>query len=245
MKTLLVLVLLTPVATFAAGAPADVEAELRRLTQENLDAIAPGHVEVWRKNLHDQITHVDENNIVRNKTELLAELQPLPKGLVGKLEIAKFQATLEGNVAVATHEDLEHLEYHGQLLVSRWRSTDTWLKTADGWKLIAEQTLAVLEDPPAITLPAEQACSYAGVYRLTSEITETLRCANGRLFGIRTGRPEVAYEAEIADVFFAKGKPRTRRIFTRDEHGAITGFVDRREGIDVRWMKEKTAKTSQ
>lgn len=241
MKALLAWVLLfLPFTAFAAGAPASVEAELHRLTQENLDAIAPGRVEVWRRNLHDQVTHVDENGVVRNKTELLAEFNPLPKGLVGRLQIAKFQVTLEGNVAVATHEDLEHLKYHGQMIVSRWRSTDTWVKTAGGWKLIAEQTMAILEDPPAVKLTTEQLCSYAGTYRLTSGITETLRCVDGKLMGQRTGRPEAAYEAEIADVFFARGRPRTRRIFVRDERGSITGFVDRREGIDVRWTKANT-----
>lgn len=239
MKALLIsafLFLLT-VTTFAADAHAPIEAELRRLTQENLDAIAPGRKEVWQRNLHEKVTHVDENGVVRNKTELLAEFSPLPKGLVGRLQVVKFQVMPEGNVAVATHEDLEHLDYHGQLIVSRWRSTDTWVKTAGGWKLIAEQTMALLEDPPAVTLPKEQLCGYAGIYRLTAELTETLRCADGKLMGQRTGRSEVAYEAEIADVLFARGKPRTRRIFVRDEQGAITGFVDRREGIDVRWTK--------
>lgn len=216
---------------------ADVEAELRRLTQENLDAIAPGHVEVWRRNLHDKVTHVDENGVVRNKTELLAEFSPLPKGLIGRLQVDKFKVTLDGNVAVATHEDLEHLEYHGQMLVSRWRSTDTWVKTAAGWKLIAEQTLAILENPPAIQLTAQQLCAYAGVYQLTPEITDTIQCTEGRLTGTRTGRPEVIYQPEVVDVFFAPGRPRTRRIFVRDDKGAITGFVDRREGIDLRWRK--------
>lgn len=220
-----------------APMPADVEAELRRLTQENLDAIAPGHVEVWRRNLHDKVTHVDENGIVRNKSELLAEFSPLPKGLIGRLQVDKFKATLEGNVAVATHEDLEHLEYHGQMLVSRWRSTDTWLKTSTGWKLIGEQTLAILEDPPAIQLTTDQLCAYAGTYQLTPEITDTMKCTDGRLTGKRTGRPEVTYQPEVADVFFAPGRPRTRRIFLRDGKGTLTGFVDRREGIDVRWTK--------
>lgn len=220
-----------------APAPADVEAELRRLTQENLDAIAPGHVEVWRRNLHDKVTHVDENGVVRDKTELLGEFSPLPKGLIGRLKVDKFKVTLDGNVAVATHEDLEHLEYHGQMLVSRWRSTDTWVKTAAGWKLIAEQTLAILENPPAIQLTAQQLCAYAGVYQLTPEITDTIQCTEGRLTGTRTGRPEVTYQPEVMDVFFAPGRPRTRRIFVRDDKGAITGFVDRREGIDVRWRK--------
>jgi ketosteroid isomerase-like protein len=114
-----------------AAAPADVEAELRRLTQENLDSIAPGQVEVWRRNLHDKVT------------------------------------------------------------------------------------------------------------QLTPEITDTIQCTDGRLTGARTGRPAVTYQPEVADVFFAPGKPRTRRIFLRDEKGAVTGFVDRREGIDVRWVKVK------
>jgi Domain of unknown function (DUF4440) len=234
-----IVALLTSLSASAAPArvEASIEAELRRLTQENLDAIAPGKVEVWRRNLHDKMTHVDENGVVRTKTELLAEFSPLPKGLVGRLQIDKFQVTLDGDVAVATHEDLEHLEYHGQMLVSRWRSTDTWVKTPAGWKLLAEQTLAVLEDPPAIQLTAQQLCAYAGTYQLTPEITDTIKCSDGRLTGTRTGRPEVTYQPEVLDVFFAAGKPRTRRIFLRDDTGTITGFVDRREGIDVRWTK--------
>ncbi len=236
-KALLVSLFLLPLAASAAVAPTRVNAELRRLTQENLDAIAPGHVEVWRRNLHEKMTHVDENGVVRNKAELLAELNPLPKGLIGRLQIDKFQVTLEGNVAIATHEDLEHLEYHAQMLVTRWRSTDTWVKTSAGWRLIAEQTMALNVDPPAIALTSEQLCSYASTYRLTAEITETIRCSEGKLLGTRTGRPEVAYQAEVPDMFFAPGKPRTRRIFIRDATGAITGFVDRREGIDVRWTK--------
>lgn len=41
--------------------PASTEAELRRLIQANLDAIAPGQVEVWRRNTHERLIHVDEN----------------------------------------------------------------------------------------------------------------------------------------------------------------------------------------
>jgi hypothetical protein len=31
--------------------------------------------------------------------------------------------------------------------------------------------------------------------------------------------------------------PRTRLIFLRDGKGAVTAFVDRREGLDIRWTK--------
>jgi Domain of unknown function (DUF4440) len=214
-----------------------VEAELRRQTQELLDAIAPGKVEVWRKYLHPKMLHVDENDTVRGKEELLKELTPLPAGLVGSIEIASFKIELHDNVAVATHEDQEHLDYHGQKLASRFRATDTWLKTREGWRLIATQVLPVLKDPPAASLSEEQLCAYNGVFELTPDVTETIRCKDGGLAAVRTGRPEAMYKAEIADVFFVPGRPRTRRIFQRDKTGAVTGFADRREGEDIAWRK--------
>jgi hypothetical protein len=221
----------------AASAPQAVVDELRRLTQENLDAIAPGNVDVWRRNLHADVVHVDENGTVRGKEELLKELQPLPAGLVGSLRVDQFQATRVGDTAVATHEDLETLDYYGQKIVSRWRTTETWLRSAEGWKLIGSQTLALLADPPAAALPKAALCAYAGRYALTSEITTTLACSDDGLVSTRSGRPPQTYRAEIADVFFLPGQPRTRRIFERDGQGRIVSFVDRREGHDIRWKK--------
>jgi hypothetical protein len=42
-------------------------------------------------------------------------------------------------------------------------------------------------------------------------------------------------KAEAPDVFFVPGQPRVRKIFLRDASGHVTGFVDRREGRDVKW----------
>lgn len=221
----------------AVATPQQVEADLRSKTQELLDAIAPGHVRVWRKYLHDRVVHVDENGIVRTKEELLKELTPLPAGLVGRLEIALFKVELHGSVALVTHEDQEHLTYHGQQLASRFRATDTWLNTAEGWRLIASQILALAKDPPSISLSEDQLCAHNGVFALTEAIIETIRCKDGALSAVRSGRAEVSYKPETADVFFAPGRPRTRRIFKRDAAGKVTGFVDRREGEDILWRK--------
>src|SRR5262245_42868234 len=126
--TVLIVLLTTSASAKQTASQESVEAELRRNTQELLDAIAPGKAEVWRKYLHPKMLHVDENNTVRGKEELLKELTPLPAGLVGTIEIASFKLELHDNVAVAAHEDQEHLDYHGQKLASRFRATDTWLK---------------------------------------------------------------------------------------------------------------------
>src|SRR5580658_5874330 len=70
----------------SAPSQAAVEAELRRHTQELLDAIAPGDTAVWNRLLDSAAIQVDENDVVRNKKEILATLQPLGPGLAGHLD---------------------------------------------------------------------------------------------------------------------------------------------------------------
>jgi hypothetical protein len=77
----------------------------------------------------------------------------------------------------------------------------------------------------------------AAVPSLTAEIKSTIRCTADGLAAERTGRPPAQYLAEVEDVFFVAGQPRTRRIFVRDAGGKVVGFVDRREGEDVRWTR--------
>ena len=241
--TVTLLALRDPVCAAPAGdatqeqAPA-LAAELRRNTQMLLDAIAPGDVAIWDKLLDPAVLQVDENDVVRGKSEILATLKPLGPGLVGHLYVDDFRVAVRGEVAVVTHEDNETLEYHGQMLRSRFRMTDTWHKTPGGWLLLGSQVLAVLQDPPAVSLDHETLCSYAGQYALTSAIVATIRCSGDRLLVERSGKPERTFLAELKDIFFEPGQPRTRRIFLRDAQGRITGFVDRREARDVRWVRQ-------
>ena len=221
----------------ASDASRAVEGDLRQRTQELLDAVAPGNADVWRRLLHDRMIHIDENGVVRTKEQLLAEFQPLPPGLDGTLRVASFDLRVHGDVAVATHEDREELIYFGQKILSRFRTTDTWLQTPAGWQLIAAQVLAVPADPPAISLDAKTLCAYEGAFALTPDVTATVRCRAGELTVERAGRAPAIYRPETAEVFFSPGQPRTRRIFQRDATGAVIGFVDRREGHDIVWRK--------
>jgi ketosteroid isomerase-like protein len=222
----------------AGGGASAIASELRHTTQLLLDGIASGDVAVWNKWLDPAVLQVDENDIVRGKAEILAELKPLGPGLVGHLYIDDFRVAVRDNVAVVTHEDNETLDYHGQMLLSRFRMTDTWHKTPDGWRLLGQQVLAVLQDPPSVTLDRPTLCSYTGRYALTGAIVATVRCTEDRLVVAREGQPERTFFAEVKDVFFEPGHPRTRRIFVRDSGGHITGFVERREARDVRWVRQ-------
>jgi hypothetical protein len=222
--------------TCRAAEPSSTEAELKRNTQALLDALVPGDVAVWDRLLDPKAIQVDENNTVRTKAQILADLKPVGPGLTGTLQVDDFCVALYDDVAVATYEDKEYLDYHGQVLHSSFRMTDTWRKTPEGWRLIGEQELAVQQDPPSVAFDSK-VCPYAGRYALTDDILATISCRGDMLAVERDGKPVRTFLAETPDVFFEPGFPRTRRIFQRDAGGHVTGFVDRREERDIAWKR--------
>ena len=216
---------------------ADDSTVLRTQTQALLDAVAPGEKAVWAQYLHPDFVMLDENGGIHERAALLEMLSPLPAGLEGRMEIDTFEAGIHGDTAITVYEIQEYLDYHGQALRSRFRSMDTWLRTRDGWRLVSAHVAAVLKDPSRIALPESILCEYAGSYELTSGVATTIRCTDDALISERPGRPTARYLAEFPDVFFVPGQPRTRRIFLRDTEDRVTGFVDRREGEDIRWAR--------
>jgi hypothetical protein len=224
-------------AAGAAGAASPVEELLRRQTEELMDALAPGKAEVWQHYLLDQAVYLDENGVAYSKEKLLPELTPLPPGLVGRIEVDRFEPTLLGGTAVVVAEIQEYLDYHGQQLRTRFRFLDTWVETPAGWRLLARHTAAVLKDPPAVQLSPAELCEYAGRYELTPEIVTVVRCVENALSSERTGRPAATLRPELRDLFFEAGKPRVRRLFLRDGEGKVVAFADRREGEDILWKR--------
>lgn len=231
---------LVVVASTSAAAPgphSQDEQILRAYTQQLLDAVAPGDRAPWERLLSPTFLRMDEEGKVETKSELLQELQPLPSGLSGRLHIDKFRVSFDRDLAIVAHQDQEELDYHGQMLRSRFRSLDTWQRTPAGWRLVGQHAAAILKDPPAMRVPWTDKCEYGGTFRLAASIELTIRCTSVGLLASRSGRPDIQYRMEIPDIFFVPGQPRTRRIFQRESDGKISGFVDRREGEDVRWIK--------
>src|SRR5262249_22336775 len=142
---------------------------------ELLDAIGAGATDVWDKYLDDNARIVDESGAVMTKKELLDQMKPLPKGVSGSIQAIHVEVVLHGDAAVVTYVDDEHENYHGHQLHCQYRTTDTWAKTATGWRVIAEQVLALREDPPAIALARSLRDEYVGRYSLTPEITYEIR----------------------------------------------------------------------
>jgi hypothetical protein len=75
-----------------------------------------------------------------------------------------------------------------------------------------------------------------GTYRAGS-LTYVVRRDGNRLLGGRPGQSEVELKAETRDVLVVTGQFRNRKVFFRNQTGAVTGFADRRENRDLLWSK--------
>ena len=121
---------------------ATTSATLQRTTQALVDALAPGERAVWEHYTDPSLTYVTENNEVKSRTQLLDEMKPLPAGSSGWIVVEEFRCTDLGSFAVTTYLMDEHETIEGHELHARYRGSDTWRATADGWRLVAAQVYA-------------------------------------------------------------------------------------------------------
>lgn len=233
--------LLAAVLAAATPSPADesVKDVLRRQTQELFDALGAGTASVWEKYLDPEVRYVDESGAVAGKKEMVDGVRPFPAGVSGTIRVADYDARVHGDVAVATWVADESETYHGRELRCRYRTTDTWKKTPDGWRLIGSQVLAMRDDPPAIPLAPAARAEYAGRYALPDGLTYEIRttASGSGLEGTQSGRKPEELRAEAPDVLFVPGKPRYRYLIHRDAGGRVDALIQRREAWDLVWER--------
>jgi hypothetical protein len=227
-------ILLAATPAFAAE---DVSALLQHQTQELFDAVSNGDARVWDKYLDADAVITDEAGGITNKKDTVDQVVPLPKGISGTITIINWHLRRHGNVAVATSDADEREDFHGQHLHDLYRMTTSWLKEKDGWKVIGQQSLAMRQDPPAVQLPTTMLDEYVGRYQAAPDlIYEITRNGDDLSGGVAGGKPG-PQKMELRDVMFAPGQPRSRKIFTRDAAGHVTGYLSRREERDVVWTR--------
>jgi len=236
---ILVLLLFAALTLHASPNAPDQTELLRAQDQALLDAIAPGDRKVWDHALAADAVYVDENGTIMSRSEFLKQLEPLPAGASGNIQISSYSAHIYGDMATVIHTDDEQENYHGQMLHARYLTTETWRREAGDWKLHLVHTYAMLTDPPAISLPAEALQQYAGRY-VAGDLVYLIQWDGKQLVGGREAGPMKPLEVEVHDVLFVAGQPRIRKIFQRDESGRITGFADRREGRDLVWHRAES-----
>lgn len=106
--------------------------------------------------------------------------------------------------------------------------------------MIGGQTMALLLEPPSILIPSAALDEYVGTYEVAPKLAYEITRQGEALFGGRSSRTPTALKAEMTDLFFSPSNLRVRKIFLRDRAGKITGFADRREGMDVIWTRRRS-----
>jgi ketosteroid isomerase-like protein len=220
-------------AALPAGSSDDAAATIRRQSQAFSDASATGNIAVLGRYLDDNVTFTNENGETGSKQDLLAVTGPRPSGVSQRLVQTDWHLQRYGPVAVTAFTDVSTLHFHGQIVRSKFRSTEVWIEKHDGWKMISSQTTALQDDPPAISLPAATLAEYVGTYTAGPGYAIRIAQTGNTLTASTNGAAPVALRAEVKDVFFTPGQPRVRRIFQRDARGTVIGFVSRREGHDI------------
>lgn len=232
---------LIPVLALAAipcAARADDSEVLKSRMQALMDAVGSGDAKVWEATLDRRFVMIDEAGAISDYAASVAQVVPLPKGVSGNIAVVEWKASVFGDTAVETHLDDEHEDFHGQKLHALYRVTGTWHKDGGGWKLVAMQSIALRQDPPAVAIPEALARSYVGRYRAAPDYVYEITRKDGRLYGATNGGKPVEIKAELADVLFTPGAPRSRKLFERDAKGSVTGFLSRREERDVIFRRE-------
>ena len=224
-------------AATATPAPEDAAAVLQRQTQELMDAVTHGSAAVWDRYLDAKSIYTAEDGGLQTKGQMVEGIKPLPAGVSGSIKVIDFKATVHGPVAITNYVSDEHEDYHGHKLHCQYRTTDTWLKTPAGWRLVAGQVLALRTDPPVVPFTSRQTREYVGRYALTPAITYEIRRQGGGLVGQQSGRQAEPLKAEVPDVLFVPGKTRYRKIFKRAPDGHVTSFAERREAWDIDWKR--------
>ena len=242
-RTIYLLVMLFSVGIaviFSAGARETpiTQEELVRNTQEIFDAVAPGNPEPFKKYFAEDAMFFDEKGRNLDKAALVKDIQPLPQGYSGSIKIVQPKSHIEDNVAVLSY-DLDETEVvFGQKLKARYHETDTWMRRAGKWQIVAGQVLRYYEDPAPGKADTSKFPAFMGTYRLSSERTLTITAADGHLYEQRSGRAREELIPEASDIFFRKGVE-GRTLFGSDGSGKVATLIDRRNNEDIIWTKVK------
>jgi hypothetical protein len=232
--SLLILALAT--SPFAVAVePAKLEEELMAHAQELFDAVAVGNQEPWKKYFADDCLFFDEKGRNFSKAQLIADIQPLPKGYSGKIKVGKPKSLIQADTAILSYDLDETETIFGQELKARYHVTDTWLRRSNVWQIAASQAFRYYEDPATGKIDKSKLQNFVGTYELAPGQTRTVSIDGDNLVVERNGKREALFP-EAYEIFFRKGVE-GRILFRADNDSKIDALIDRRNNEDVVWRK--------
>jgi hypothetical protein len=226
----------TSVAGCAPRPGAITQTELVRRTQEIYDAVAIGDRRPFDKYFAADSMIFDEKGRSMDKKMLIADQAPLPAGYSGAIAVLRPRSRIVGDTAILSFELDETESVFGQALTARYHETDTWLRRAGQWQIVAAQIFRYYEDPAPGTLDPKRYPDYVGSYQLAAGITRSIALDGNGLVSQRAGKPKEQLVPEAPDIFFRNGVE-GRLLFRRDHTGRVDALIDRRNNEDVVWTR--------
>ena len=234
---LIVNVFLLCLCSSAMAQQSVTQEELVRRTQELFDAVVPGNREPWKKYYADDCIFADEKGRTLNKTALVADITPMPKGYSGTIKIVRPESRIFGDMAVLSYDLDETETIFGQNLTARYHEIDTWLRRDGQWQIIASQVHRYYEDPAIGKADLKRFPDFVGIYELVPGRSRTVMMNGDQLAIERDGKREQLFP-ESCDIFFRKGVE-GRILFRTDANNKVDALIDRRNNEDVIWRKTK------
>jgi len=217
------------------------EKELINISQELMNAVAVGDKEIWNKYLDEHYLVTTEDGKVKNKTQIIDELAPLPKGFKGSIEVVEPKVINMGNIAIIKFIAKEYEEVFDRKINTKYAETDTYIRKGGKWKLIASQIMELNAVPNPIKINKELLKAYEGKYQLTSEIIYTISVEGDKVYGQRGNRAREELIPGGDGILFKPGS-RIIKLFEKDEKGNVIRMLDRRNGNDLIWKRIKHEK---
>jgi len=223
-----------PLGSICGDPAAITQEELVRRTQELFDAVVPGNKEPWQKYFAADCIFADEKGRNLNKTQLVADIAPLPKGYSGTIKIVKPKSVIHGDTAILSYDLDETETIFGQKLTARYHVTDTWLQRNGVWQIVSSQAMRYYEDPAVARIESKKFADFSGTYELAPGQTRRVFSEGENLYVERNGKREQLLP-EGSEIFFRKGVE--GRILFRYADGKVDALIDRRNNEDVVWRR--------
>ena len=225
----------SPLQAICGDPVAITQEDLIHRTQELFDTVVPGNKEPWKKYFADDCIFADEKGRNLNKTQLIADIGPLPKGYSGTIKVAKAQSVVHGDTAILSYDLDETETIFGQKLTARYHVTDTWLRRDGSWQIVSSQAMRYYEDPAVARIDPKKFTGFSGTYELAPGQTRRIFSEGESLYVERNGKREQLLP-EGSEIFFRKGVE-GRILFRYADNGKVDALIDRRNNEDVVWRR--------
>ncbi|HEY2825641.1 MAG TPA: DUF4440 domain-containing protein [Gemmatimonadales bacterium] len=233
--TLAVAALVAAPAALPAQVPPPDSAWLVTTTQRMLNAITAGDSDIWAPQLAPPWFVTTEEGVHLPRATFLASLRPLPAGQQGKLTLNNVHLVGNAGTAVVSYDADEEHNYYGQVLLTRFHSTDTWVRSQGRWEQLASQTTALPRQVDGRAVPAGVRDAYVGTYRLAPDLTLAVIASDSGLAMVRDRTNWHLYALD--DRTFIRHSIRGFWIFQRDSTGTVTGLVNWRDNNAIVWTR--------